>query len=84
MVMALGTLCSNPHEDLSDVLRHLQSILLDLIEVCRRVLECPSGGCEQLSNNLIERSVRCDLIDQSVVVQVRCLVGNLVVALDHQ
>ena len=84
MIVALGALGAYPHENLSHILGHLQAVLLDLIKVRRWILECSTGGCEQLSDDLIQRRIRSDLIDKPVVIEVSSLVTDLIVALDHQ
>jgi len=84
MIVALGALGANPHENLSHILGHLQPVLLDLIKVRRWILERPTGGREQLSDDLIQWGIRSDLIDKPVVVEISSLVTDLIVALDHQ
>ena len=82
VVVALGALDPHPHEDLGDVLGHLQGDVGRLVEVGRGVLERPAVGPEELLDHLVHRRVLGELLDQPVVVEEHRLVADRVRRLD--
>ena len=84
MVVALGALGANSHEDLSHVLGHFQRVPLHLVVVGRRNLERAAGTAEQLLHHLVKRDVAGDLVGQPARIQKRTLGADLVGGLNHQ
>jgi hypothetical protein len=84
MVVALGALRAEAHEDLGHVLGRLQRVPFDLVEVRRRLVEGAARGAQQLADHLIQRHFAGDLVGQPVAVQEHRLVADLVARLDHQ
>ncbi len=81
--MALSTLRSDTHENLSDILRQLQSIALG-IKIRRRILEDRTGSRQQFLHDLIDRFIGGNLFRQPRVVKICGFRTDLIVnGFDH-
>ncbi len=78
MVVALGALRADAHEDLGHVLGRLQRVALDLIVVRGRVLERAAAGREQSCTIWSSGTLLGDLLGQPVGIQEHRLVADLV------
>ena len=84
MIVTLRTLGANAHEDLSHILRRLQGVALNLIEVGGRSLECPAAGGDHLPHDFVDWRLSGQLVGQPARVLVGRLVTHTVVTLDQQ
>ena len=69
MIVALSTLNSHPHEDLGHVFADLQDVRLNLIEIGRRIFECPAAGTKNAAYHFVERHIFRDLLAQPRIIQ---------------
>ena len=79
MIVALGALGADAHEDLSHVLGGFQRIAFHLVKVRRRVGEGSPIGRQDVADHLIEWDILGDLLGKPGRIEVGRLVAHLVV-----
>ncbi len=85
MVVALRALNPHAHEDLSDVLRRLQRVLLVLEVVCRRAGKRSAPGRQQFLSQFIDRRVLLDpFLKPAVIEEHRLVIDAIGHRADHQ